>query len=277
MNLLIADDEMAIRKGMLSLPWETIGIEQVYEAENGLQAREILQREKVDIIISDIRMPGLTGLDLAAYVKEDDLDAAVILLTGFSDFSYAQKAIRNEVFDYMLKPLRPKDILDTVSGVMKRLEQRRYQEKVVRQYETDTDSVNLGAQIQRQFRGVNEQCMEILQEMARGFTQDISLNSMAEKYHFSPAYLSRMIKKETGYSFSDLLNSMRLAEAAWLLKEDKVKIGMVCEKAGFRDSRYFSQVFKKAFGCCPGEFRKHAGEQKNYRIKGILDLIQENK
>lgn len=277
MNLLIADDEMAIRKGMLSLPWESIGIEQVYEAENGLHAREILQKEKVDIVISDIRMPGLTGLDLAAYVKEDDLDTAVILLTGFSDFSYAQKAIRNEVFDYMLKPLRPKDILDTVSGVKKRLEQRRYQEKVVRQYETDTDSVDLGDQISRQFRNANGQCMEILQDMAKGFTQDITLNSMAEKYHFSPAYLSRMIKKETGYSFSDLLNSMRLAEAAWLLKEDKVKIGMVCEKAGFRDSRYFSQVFKKAFGCCPGEFRKHAGEQKNYRIKGILELIQENR
>lgn len=277
MNLLIADDEMAIRKGMLSLPWESIGIEKVYEAENGLRAREILQKEKVDIVISDIRMPGLTGLDLAAYVKEDDLDTAVILLTGFSDFSYAQKAIRNEVFDYMLKPLRPKDILNTVSGVMKRLEQRRYQEKVVRQYETDTDSVDLGDQISRQFRNANGQCMEILQDMAKGFTQDITLNSMAEKYHFSPAYLSRMIKKETGYSFSDLLNSMRLAEAAWLLKEDQVKIGMVCEKAGFRDSRYFSQVFKKAFSCSPGEFRKHAGEQKNYRIKGILELIQEKR
>ena len=122
MNLLVADDEMAIRRGMLSLPWTSIGIEEVYEAENGLQAKDILRQKRVDIIISDIKMPGLTGLELAEYVKEYDLDTAVILLTGFSDFSYAQKAIRNEVFDYMLKPLRPKDILETVSGVMKRLE-----------------------------------------------------------------------------------------------------------------------------------------------------------
>lgn len=144
MNLLVADDEMAIRRGMLSLPWTSIGIEEVYEAENGLQAKDILRQKRVDIIISDIKMPGLTGLELAEYVKEYDLDTAVILLTGFSDFSYAQKAIRNEVFDYMLKPLRPKDILETVSGVMKRLEQRRYQKNVVRRYETDADSVDLG-------------------------------------------------------------------------------------------------------------------------------------
>ena len=84
---------------------------------------------------------------------------------------------------------------------------------------------------------------------------------------------------QLGFSsgLSGTLNSMRLAEAVWLLREDHVKIGLLCEKSGFRDARYFSQVFKKAFGCSPGEFRKNAGQQKNHSIKSILELIQEKK
>ena len=95
MKLLVADDEMTIRRGLLSLPWNTIGIDEVFEAENGLAAMEILRSHRVDIMISDVRMPGMTGLELAEYVKEYDLDTAVILLTGFSDFEYAQQAIRS--------------------------------------------------------------------------------------------------------------------------------------------------------------------------------------
>ena len=277
MKLLIADDEITIRSGLVSLPWREIGVEQVYEAENGILAKEILRDEGVDIIISDIKMPGMTGLELAEYVNDYNLDTAVILLTGFSDFTYAQNAIRSGVADYMLKPLRPDDILHTVSDIIRRLEQQRYQEKVVRQYEREADSVDLGTQISHHFRDVNEQTAEILQDMARHFTQDISLNMVAEKYHFSVAYLSRMIRKETGFSFSEILIGMRLMEAALYLKDDKIKIGLAGEKAGFKDYRYFSQVFKKVFGVSPGEFRKNSDGHRSYRIKSVLEMMQEKK
>lgn len=273
MNLLIADDEMAIRRGLLSLPWSQIGIEKVYEAENGIQAKEILQNSRVDIVISDIKMPGLSGLELAEYIRELNLDTAIILLTGFSDFNFAQQAIRSQVADYMLKPLRPKEILDTTARVTENLKRSRYLKKVVRQYEHDSESVDRGERLLHCFRGVNTQCMQILQDIGQNFTQDITLGSMAEKYHFSQAYLSRMIRRETGYAFSDILNSVRLEEAVSLLMEENEKVGLVCERVGFRDARYFSQVFKKVFGCTPNEFRKNVMSQRNYSIKSILETM----
>lgn len=273
MRLLIADDEKNIRNGLWSLPWNTIGIQKVYQAENGLEALEILEGKQIDIVISDIKMPGLSGLELAEFVQKNSLDTAVVLLTGFSEFEYAQKALRNGVLDYMLKPLRPKDILSTVLKVKETLEKRRYKEKVVEQYEGAANSRDYQEQISWHFRGVNEQAMEILKDMAQNFSQGVSLNSLAEKYHYSVAYLSRMIKKETGFSFSEILNSIRLAQAAELLQKDCGKISMAGEMAGFSDQKYFSQVFKKAFGVSPGEFRKQE-ESQLYSIIDILHLIK---
>ena len=127
MRLLIADDERTIRMGLLSLPWEIIGITKVYQAENGLEAMEVLKEKKIDILVSDIRMPGISGLELAEYIQKCAMDTAVVLLTGFSDFEYARTALRNGVEDYLLKPIRPKDILETISKVKDNLEKRRYQ------------------------------------------------------------------------------------------------------------------------------------------------------
>ena len=274
MKLLVADDERTIRNGLLSLPWESIGIQQVYQAENGLTAKEILKEEKIDIIISDIKMPGLSGLELAEYIKECAMDTAVILLTGYSDFEFARRALRNEVFDYMLKPIRPGSILETVRRVKEALERKRYKAEVVRKYETASGSLNFREQISWMFQGVNRQTLEILLDMAENFSQGISLNSLAEKYHFSSAYLSRMIKKETGYSFSGILNAIRLAASVEFLLKNHGKINLICDLVGFSDQKYFNQVFKKTFGCSPGEFRRQGREQGNFSVKKILEMSE---
>ena len=273
MKLLIADDEKNIRNGLLSLPWNTIGIDQTYQAENGLEALEILKKKRIDIVISDIKMPGLSGLELAEYVSKNNLDTAVVLLTGFSEFEYAQKALRNGVLDYMLKPLRPKDILSTVERVKETLEKKRYKEKVVEKYGEVTSSKDYQEQISWHFRGVQEQAMEILKDMAHHYSQGVSLNSLAEKYHYSVAYLSRMIKKETGYSFSEILTSLRLAQAAEMLQKEYGKISVIGEQAGFSEQKYFSQAFKKVFGMSPGEFRKRDAKQE-YSIIDVLQLMK---
>ena len=274
MKLLIADDEQIIRNGLLSLPWKDIGVEEVYQAENGLTAKEILTEEKIDVVISDIKMPGLSGLELAEYIKECSMDTAVIFLTGYSDFEYARRAIRNEVSDYLLKPIRRKDIIETVERVIQTLERKRYRAEVVRKYEAASGSMDFGEQVSWLFQGANRQAMEILQDMAANYAKEISLNSLAEKYHYSAGYLSRMIKKETGYSFSTILNSIRLTAAVNFLGQDNARIHFICDLTGFSDQKYFSQVFKKTFGCSPGEFRRQGKVKQHYTIKRILEMAE---
>lgn len=82
---------------------------------------------------------------------------------------------------------------------------------------------------------------------------------LAEEFHYTTVYLSYYIKKETGYTFLEILNSVRMYYAAKYLKETKLKNGEICRRIGIADERYFGQVFKKKYGLPPYEFRK-AGE-----------------
>lgn len=273
MNLLIADDEQVIRKGLLSLDWKSIGIGEVYSASNGNEVKELLLSEPVDLAIFDIKMPGMNGLELAGMIKEYSLDTAVLLLTGFSDFEYARQAMHYNVYEYILKPFRPREILETVAGVKKRLEQKRYQEKVLREYEGAIGTFDTVSQVQNHFSKVSQITADLLQDMAMEFDKPVSLEELAGRYHFSVPYLSRKIKRETGYSFMDILKAIRMMNAARLLAEGE-KVNQACLKTGFNDQRYFSQIFRKAFGCSPSDFKKTTNiDAQKLRFHSVLKEI----
>lgn len=263
MNLLIADDELVIRRGLLSLDWSSIGITDVYSASNGTEVRELLLSDTIDLAIFDIRMPGMSGLELAAMIQEHSMDTAVILLTGFSDFEYARQAIHYNVYEYILKPFRPREILETVAGVKKKLEEKRSQSQMLREYEQSQSTEDTAAQVRNYFSRVSPLIGSVLQDMVQDSREPLSLDVLAERYHFSVAYLSRKIKQETGAAFIDILKAIRLTNAVRLLLEGQ-RVNQVCEDTGFRDQRYFSQVFRSVFGCSPSDFKKleHVDSQK---------------
>ena len=105
-RVLIAEDEEIIRRGVCnSLSWEEIGCEIVGAVENGAEAIELLKQASPDLLLCDIRMPEVSGLDVARFICENKIVCKVILLTGYNEFSYAQQAITYGVFDYLLKPV----------------------------------------------------------------------------------------------------------------------------------------------------------------------------
>ena len=263
MNLLIADDEMLIRKGLLSLNWSSIGIDEVYSASNGNEVEELLLSEHIDLAMLDIRMPGKSGLELAELVQRHSLDTAIILLTGFSDFEYARQALRSGVFEYILKPIYPREILETVDAVQKRLKERRYRDQMVREHQNQPEIFDVARQIHNHFAKVSPSISEVLEEMAQEYPEPITLEQMAERHHFSSTYLSRKIKQEAGYSFIEILRAIRLTNAAVLLQQGE-KINQVSYKTGFRDQRYFSQAFRSVFKCSPSEFKKQENAEVHF-------------
>jgi len=112
MKIMIVDDEVIIRNGLCTvIDWKELGLELIPPAASAEEALERIPDEKPNILLTDIRMTGMDGIELAKEVKEMLPDTEVIILTGFDDFSYAQQALRGGVTDYLLKTSRPEEII----------------------------------------------------------------------------------------------------------------------------------------------------------------------
>lgn len=125
-KLIIVDDEYLVRKGLINtVDWASLDIEIADECENGKQALASVLRYKPDLIISDVRMPVMDGLELAEKLEELDFDGAVIFYSGYSDFEYVRKALEYGVSGYVLKPVENIQLTEKVKETLAALEERR--------------------------------------------------------------------------------------------------------------------------------------------------------
>lgn len=241
-KIFLADDEI----------WETIGLKKLLEktglpvkaageAENGIVALEQIEKIKPDILITDIRMPGMSGLELVKKIREKGLDTEIILLSGYAEFEYARTAMRWGVQDYLLKPVD----LEKLEQALK---------KIIDQKELTSEKGRLSEKEELESETIMKQ---ILKEIQESYLEEITLNSLADKYNISPSRLSTRVKESLGMSFSQYLASRRCQRAKELLADDRLSVEQIARMAGYKDYFYFIRVFKKITGVSPSVYRKN--------------------
>ena len=239
-NVLIADDETWVIFGLKrmieksGLPFRVIG-----ETNDGVTTLEEVEKKKPDVLFSDIRMPEYTGLELLEHIQEKKLDVKVVFVSGYAEFTYAQKALSLGAVDYLLKPIKP----DMMTTVLKKLEVKlagKVQEEVIEQKEEKVPVIE-----------------QIITEIQEHYTENITLTGLAKKYGISVGYLSSLIKENVGLSYSDYVTARRIQKAKELLEDERLSMEQIAEQTGFRDHFYFIKVFKKHTGITPGKYRKH--------------------
>ena len=135
-KLFIVDDEIDLIEGIKTLiPWRNYDIEICGEANNGLAAFELIKDLKPDILIADIRMPKMNGLELLRNLKTENINIKSIILSGYSDFDYAKQAINLNIIEYLLKPCKPEEIIKVVLKAKKLLEDEHKNTSILKDYE----------------------------------------------------------------------------------------------------------------------------------------------
>lgn len=136
-RIMIADDEPLIIKGLRKMmDWERMDVRIIGEAQDGRELMELLEKEQPDIIISDISMPGKSGLDIIREISEQNMDTKVIFVSGFQEFSYAKAAIKYGAVDYLLKPVTVEELEKAINRAKEMLGERRQNETAVLSSET---------------------------------------------------------------------------------------------------------------------------------------------
>ena len=256
-RLLIVDDEATIRQGLSMLPWGENGIELAGLLKDGIEAAEWINSREADILLTDIRMPGLSGIELAKITLQNYPNAKVILLTGYGEFEYAREAISLGVFDYILKPSTPQEIIRCVTNACLKYDSEKNTKIRLEQLESRVQDFSfLLKPAEALIEAEEERIDRIIQFIYANYEKELTLSVLSEEFHFTTVYMSHYIKKETGYTFLDILTSVRMYYGARYLKDTKMKNGEICRRVGISDERYFGQIFKKKYGMTPYEYRK---------------------
>ena len=243
MNILIVDDELPAVQGILQImDWKRLGIENAYVAYSLREAMEQFSQHYIELLLTDIEMQGGTGFDLIRWCNARNMRYVSIILSGFPNFHYAQRAITLGVFEYLLKPVNN----SMLEGTLQRAVARLRQQNEVPVQRPDTDAESLIEQVQ----------FYIFDHIS----QEISRDEIAAYVNLSPKYLSTIFKRETSCTLSDYIRNERIAFAKRLLKQTNLPISMISENVGYDSLSYFSTVFRQVARCSPREYRRRVCE-----------------
>lgn len=252
-RVLIADDERLEREALADLVVEHEAV--IQTAENGRRAADTAILWEADLILMDIEMPGINGLDAARAVLEQRPECKVIFVTAYSLFQYAHEAMHLGACDYLLKPVDPDEAEAAIRRAIRQIEAGRKLAElapVAPEPAADTaEAEDRNALVMAHVR----------RYMEDNYMFDLSLDSVSEILHISPAYLSAQFKKYQKMNFLDCLTELRINAAKQLLTDPLRSAAEVASMVGYEDASYFARAFKKRTGMTPTQYRREAARQ----------------
>ncbi|MEK4512565.1 response regulator [Paenibacillus anaericanus] len=251
-QVLIMDDEKIIRKGLLKyiqesrLPFEVSG-----EARNAAEALSLIEQSKPDVLLADINMPGLNGLDLIQLVMSRYPEMVVVIISGYEHFNYARRALQLHAFDYLLKPVPKSDLNRMLAMLNDHL--CNLHPDVVLKLEKDMTQEYIP-----QASDLSPIMEKITEYINHHYNDpELAVPNVAELFHINSNYLSKRMKQEVGASFLEYLTELRISKAKEVLDNSmqNIKIGDLAIKVGYTNQYYFSRLFKSRVGMCPVDYK----------------------
>ena len=281
-RVLLADDEQIERMALAKrLKRHFGGSLDISEAVNGAEALETFRREKSQIVVMDISMPEMNGVEAAERIRSLDEDCIIIFLTAYDEFSYAKRAIVIRALDYLLKPCEEDELVAVMEEAMRLTDKRLNVSGVpspgvpspgvpspgVPSPDIPSPDIRREEHAEAMPRddgdGRLAQVAETIREYIRNnYMKEISMQDAARMMNYSDAYFCKLFKQCFDQNFTSYLTGFRVNEAKKLLRDRSISVKDVSMQVGYYDSNYFAKVFKRITGMIPSEYRDSETAQK---------------
>ena len=251
-TILIVDDEPRTRQGLQkTLETWANGKYQLLTSSNGEDAMEVMRQQKVHILITDIRMPEITGLQLLKIATEQNMHPVIIVISAYSEFEYAQEALRLGVINYLLKPISKKVLIEAVEGAVQALEKQERAgliEKVVDKKLVDANTQNPSNHVP---------IRKAIDYINNHLQNELTQKEVADHIHLNASYLSVLFKEHVKLTFSEYVTRRRIQRGKELLMSTNLPINDIAEQSGYKTAKYFIKIFRELEGMTPSAYRKN--------------------
>lgn len=251
--VLVDDEEWALVYLKKIFSREDLMFEVVGTASSGYKALDLILEREPDVVMTDIRLPNMSGLALLKCLREQGYEGEAVLISAYQEFMYAKEALRYGVYDYCVKPIGRDMAENMLKQLLVRLRNKGRKAELKGADESDSGVVAKETPAD----GLHFQ--KLLVYINNHYRDKLLIKDLAGAYALSPNYCSSLFVKKTGMTFSQYLTRIRMEHAAELIKTALFSVEEVAERVGYEDAVYFYKVFKKYHGLSPAKYREQYG------------------
>ena len=250
MNILVVDDEEIIVRGIVKrlekiadIPMRVVG------ASSGEEALQLMENFLPDLLITDIQMTPMDGLELISIVRERNLCSRFIILTAFEKFEYARQALKYQALDYLLKPVDWDALEAHIRRLAMKSDKQRKIDGALAEYAplfAELDRTEVSGTLKKLTKYIRANC-----------THEISLTHLSVYSGLSENSICNLFKKELGITFLDYVYELRLKKSIELLiGDDSLPVREISAQVGYRSERQFFRIFRSKLELTPQQFRE---------------------